>query len=270
MSFIDLHVHSNASDGTLSPRQVVCLAKEAGLSAIALTDHDTTAGVDEALSAGAQTGVRVIPGIEVSSTYEGKEIHILGLFVRPGEAGLEALLKDMRARRDRRNEEMFSRFARDGITFTEEELTCGNPGTAMWPGPCSPGGPDLPWIRYSKNISGTAGATALSRSIFPRRMCSVSFWTTRPLSPWPIPSNTGWETGIRNTSLPGWLPWGCRAWRSITPPTIPWRSKSCPPLPAASGFFPPEALTFTGQISRTSKSAPDGAACGCRFPFWKT
>ena len=66
MSFIDLHVHSNASDGTLSPRQVVCLAKEAGLSAIALTDHDTTAGVDEALSAGAQTGVRVIPGIEVS------------------------------------------------------------------------------------------------------------------------------------------------------------------------------------------------------------
>ena len=259
MSFIDLHVHSNASDGTLSPRQVVCLAKEAGLSAIALTDHDTTAGVDEALSAGAQTGVRVIPGIEVSSTYEGKEIHILGLFVRPGEAGLEALLKDMRARRDRRNEEMFSRFARDGITFTEEELTCGNPGTA-----------DLPWIRYSKNISGTAGATALSRSIFPRRMCSVSFWTTRPLSPWPIPSNTGWETGIRNTSLPGWLPWGCRAWRSITPPTIPWRSKSCPPLPAASGFFPPEALTFTGQISRTSKSAPDGAACGCRFPFWKT
>lgn len=131
MSFIDLHVHSNASDGTLSPRQVVCLAKEAGLCAIALTDHDTTAGIAEASSAGAQTGVRVIPGIEVSSTYEGKEIHILGLFVQPGEAGLETLLKDMRTRRDRRNEEMFSRFARDGITFTEEELTCGNPGTVI-------------------------------------------------------------------------------------------------------------------------------------------
>ena len=131
MCFIDLHVHSNASDGTLSPREVVLLAQEAGLSAIALTDHDTTAGTAEAMAAGEETGVRVIPGIEVSSSYEDKELHILGLFVHPGEAGFEDFLKAMRARRDRRNEEMLARFARDGITFTQEELTGGNPDTVI-------------------------------------------------------------------------------------------------------------------------------------------
>ena len=131
MCFIDLHVHSNASDGTLSPREVVLLAQEAGLSAIALTDHDTTAGTAEAMAAGEETGVRVIPGIEVSSSYEDKELHILGLFVHLGEAGFEAFLKAMRARRDRRNEEMLARFARDGITFTQEELTGGNPDTVI-------------------------------------------------------------------------------------------------------------------------------------------
>lgn len=131
MCFIDLHVHSNASDGTLSPREVVLLAQEAGLSAIALTDHDTTAGTAEAMAAGEEAGVRVIPGIEVSSSYENKELHILGLFVHPGEAGFEDFLKAMRARRDRRNEEMLARFARDGITFTQEELTSGNPDTVI-------------------------------------------------------------------------------------------------------------------------------------------
>ena len=131
MSFIDLHVHSDASDGTLSPQKVVLLAKEADLSAIALTDHDTTAGIAEAAEAGKQIGVRVIPGIEVSSTYEKKEIHILGLFVHPGEESLASFLKEMRARRDRRNEEMLARFAADGITFTREELTGSNPDTVI-------------------------------------------------------------------------------------------------------------------------------------------
>ena len=62
MSYVDLHVHSNASDGTLSPEQVVRLAHEAGLSAIALTDHDTTAGVAGAAEAGAELGLEVVPG----------------------------------------------------------------------------------------------------------------------------------------------------------------------------------------------------------------
>ena len=86
MSYIDLHVHSNASDGTLSPSQVVEEAKKAGLSAIALTDHDTTAGIEEAVHAGETLGIRVIPGVELSCVYQGKEIHILGLFVNYQDA----------------------------------------------------------------------------------------------------------------------------------------------------------------------------------------
>ena len=121
MNLVDLHVHSDKSDGSLSPCALVDLALLKGLSAFALTDHDTTAGTAEAMAAGEETGVRVIPGIEVSSSYEDKELHILGLFVHPGEAGFEDFLKAMRARRDRRNEEMLARFARDGITFTQEE-----------------------------------------------------------------------------------------------------------------------------------------------------
>ena len=90
MGFVDLHVHSNASDGTFSPSQVVELAKNAGLDAFALTDHDTTAGVPEALEKGRDLNIEVIPGIEVSSSFDGTEIHILGLFVDPDDPVLAA------------------------------------------------------------------------------------------------------------------------------------------------------------------------------------
>ena len=131
MGFVDLHVHSNASDGTLSPAEVVILAKEAGLAAIALTDHDTTAGVPEAMEQGKASAVEVIPGIEVSSTYEGHEIHILGLFVDIKAPALHEFLEERRKRRSRRNEEMLARFEAKGITFTDRELKGDNPATVV-------------------------------------------------------------------------------------------------------------------------------------------
>lgn len=131
MSFVDLHVHSNASDGSFSPYEVVGLAKEAGLSAMALTDHDTVSGVAEALKAGKTLGIEVIPGIEVSSSYQGTEIHILGLFVNPDDPILLQMLEEMRMKRDRRNEEMLARFAEDSICFTREELCGDNPDTVI-------------------------------------------------------------------------------------------------------------------------------------------
>ena len=67
MGFVDLHTHSDASDGSFTPAHLVHLAKEAGLCAIALTDHDTTAGIADAVDAGKELGVEVIPGIEVRS-----------------------------------------------------------------------------------------------------------------------------------------------------------------------------------------------------------
>ena len=70
MDYVDLHVHSSASDGSLSPRELVAEAKNKSLRAMALTDHDTTEGLDEALAAGASLGLEVIPGIEISAEYK--------------------------------------------------------------------------------------------------------------------------------------------------------------------------------------------------------
>ena len=78
---VDFHVHSYVSDGTVSPSDVVKLASEAGLVAMALTDHDTIDGIEEALIAGEKYGIRVIPGIELSADYKGSDLHILGLNV---------------------------------------------------------------------------------------------------------------------------------------------------------------------------------------------
>jgi hypothetical protein len=92
----DLHVHTTASDGDYTPSQVVILARQAGLSAVAVTDHDTLAGVPAA------DGVRVVPGVEMSGRFDGRETHILGLFVRTdcGEL-LDHLAGVCRRRRDR-------------------------------------------------------------------------------------------------------------------------------------------------------------------------
>lgn len=78
---VDFHVHSYMSDGTVSPSDVVKLASEAGLVAMALTDHDTVDGVEEAMAAGVKYGIRVVPGIELSADYKGSDLHILGLNV---------------------------------------------------------------------------------------------------------------------------------------------------------------------------------------------
>ena len=76
---IDLHVHSSCSDGTFSPAELVSYAREKGLAAFALTDHDTTAGLRDAFAAAEGTGMEIIPGIEFSTEYCGRDIHIVGL-----------------------------------------------------------------------------------------------------------------------------------------------------------------------------------------------
>jgi len=90
---VDLHAHSTASDGSKSPTALVTAAKAAGLSAIALTDHDTMAGVSEAVSAGASLGIRVVPGVELSAIDEDREVHLLGLHVHRPNALQDALQK---------------------------------------------------------------------------------------------------------------------------------------------------------------------------------
>src|SRR5437867_12358024 len=101
MKRADLHVHSNRSDGTDPPARVVERAAEAGLAAIALTDHDTTGGLEEAGEAGERLGVEVVNGIEISAEHEGREVHLLGYFFRPAEPALAGRLADMEAERAR-------------------------------------------------------------------------------------------------------------------------------------------------------------------------
>lgn len=131
MSLIDLHVHSTASDGTCSPSEVVALAAAAGLSAIALTDHDTVDGVPEALAAAESHSVRVIPGAELSALWHEKEIHILGLFLPPDSPALKEELGRLRQKREERNDEIIRRLTKAGLPVTREELQGGCPGTVI-------------------------------------------------------------------------------------------------------------------------------------------
>lgn len=124
---VDLHVHSNASDGTCSPEEVVHLALDAHLYSIALTDHDTVAGIEKAQQAALHTSLEVIPGIELSCSYHDRDIHILGLFLDFQNPILQRELELIQEIRNQRNREMIRRFAFDGILITEESLYQGNP-----------------------------------------------------------------------------------------------------------------------------------------------
>lgn len=96
----DLHAHTSFSDGSLTPTELIGLAKECGLSAIALTDHNTIGGVDELMRAAEGTGVVAIPGIEFSTDYEGTELHIIALGVKPESyPEINALMDEVRERK---------------------------------------------------------------------------------------------------------------------------------------------------------------------------
>ena len=119
---IDLHTHSNQSDGTLTPTQVVEKAAQAGLYAIALTDHDTVSGVAEAVEAGRKYGVRVIPGIEISSARNGGDVHILGYAPDLHHPGFLKELERIRSVRIERNIRMAKLLADHGFSITYEAL----------------------------------------------------------------------------------------------------------------------------------------------------
>jgi len=123
LSPVDLHVHSNESDGTVAPADLVKEAKMIGLSAFALTDHDTTAGLDEAIACGKTEGVEVVPGIELSTSYLGKDIHVLGYYIDYHSEEFQERLMEFRDSRDSRNEEMFKRLRERGFEkITTEAL----------------------------------------------------------------------------------------------------------------------------------------------------
>lgn len=142
MKYIDLHVHSTASDGTLSPTEVVQLAFQKDLAAIALSDHDTVKGVAEALAAAevlnqspehqsAGRHLELIPATELSCYYGKTEIHILGLYVDHTNEHFLSKLEEFERARQKRNLDMLELFQKDGIDITLEDLQAGNPNTVI-------------------------------------------------------------------------------------------------------------------------------------------
>lgn len=115
---LDLHVHSTASDGAWSPEAVVRGAAEGGLDVIALADHDTIAGYASADRVGRQLDVQVVPAIEVSSTHDGRDVHILGYFVDPEAEALGRHGQHAVRRREERMREMLDRLAEQSVTIT--------------------------------------------------------------------------------------------------------------------------------------------------------
>jgi predicted metal-dependent phosphoesterase TrpH len=118
----DLHTHSTASDGTYTPAQIVELARRAGLAAVALTDHDTLAGLPEARAAAAGTGLEVIAGVEITCEFRQRELHLLAFFVDPEEPALASALASLRNSRVERFGAMVERLRACGVSVTAQGL----------------------------------------------------------------------------------------------------------------------------------------------------
>jgi len=119
---VDLHTHTIASDGTCTPTENVRIAKEAGLAAVAITDHDTVAGIPEALRAAKEFGIEVVPGIEISSAAGGQDIHVLGYFIPHEDKEFLQRLEALRDTRRKRNQQILVRLQELGIEITLDEL----------------------------------------------------------------------------------------------------------------------------------------------------
>lgn len=123
MAFIDLHTHTTASDGTASPAELVAMAASKGLAAVAVTDHDTLAGLPEARAAGAEHGVEVIAGVELSVADERGSIHLVGLFLPDAPGPLAERLDWLRERRHDRNKRILEKLAVLGVPLQYESVT---------------------------------------------------------------------------------------------------------------------------------------------------
>jgi predicted metal-dependent phosphoesterase TrpH len=122
MGHVDLHLHTTASDGVLSPSEIVRYAKAKGLQAIAITDHDTIDGCEEGLSEGERIGFEVIPGIEISAEYSPGSMHILGFFLDIHHPLLNERLEYLQKARAERNPKMVAKLNQLGMEVTYEEV----------------------------------------------------------------------------------------------------------------------------------------------------
>ena len=128
---IDLHSHSTESDGVLSPAEVVREAAKDGVTALALTDHDTMAGVAAAREAAAECGIELVAGVEVSCQHGRESVHLLGLFVDPADRTLTAFFDEVADRRRERIRETCDRLRAAGVPIAFEEVAAMSVGRSM-------------------------------------------------------------------------------------------------------------------------------------------
>lgn len=125
---VDLHIHSTHSDGTYSSAEIIAKAKRLGLSAVALTDHNTVSGLPNFLTEARAADLTAIPGTELSTVYEEKEIHLLGLFIPEQHfADITALMQDYRVRKAQSNRDLVARLGKDGYVIDYAEVERKNP-----------------------------------------------------------------------------------------------------------------------------------------------
>ena len=192
----DLHLHTQFSDGTETPARVVALSKAAGLSVIAITDHDNTEAFAIAEPLARQQGIELLTGIEMSASAEGEEVHVLGFLIDLSHAGLQQHLAVQQARRVARIHEMVARLRRVGVAIEAEEVlrlagegTVGRPHVARilqkhgyvanlpeaftkYIGPGNPGfvpGSPLPPVEVIQVIRAAGGVPVLAHPIYLKR-----------------------------------------------------------------------------------------------------
>jgi predicted metal-dependent phosphoesterase TrpH len=118
----DLHIHTKCSDGLFTPEEIVRKAVHAGLKAISITDHDTVTGIDQAKPLALDSGLELIPGVEMSSAYKGYDIHILGYFFDYQHSELKRYLDQCRRLRTERAERMVQKLAKMGVKIEIEQI----------------------------------------------------------------------------------------------------------------------------------------------------
>lgn len=119
---VDLHLHTSRSDGSDDPALVVSRAYDLNFAAIAITDHDTLAGLPEAADAAADIGIEFMPGVEISAAYGNTEVHVIGLGIDAGDQALTAALLALRNARQARVEKILDRLHTRGVELTRDEV----------------------------------------------------------------------------------------------------------------------------------------------------
>lgn len=131
MKQIDLHTHTTCSDGSKTPKELIDYALTKGLGIIAITDHDTISGLDEAINYAADKDIEVVPGIELSTEFDGHDIHIVGLGIDYQAPGFENLLAKFVEERDERNVKMCRLLTEHGIPMSYDVLQERFPGSVI-------------------------------------------------------------------------------------------------------------------------------------------